>query len=80
MARIYINRHIVAANQKTGDRNAPITIMRRGRRVSATEVEMIGTCRVVYSPDKPLKSGARVWIECDEPFCHIVKRKPETPA
>jgi hypothetical protein len=21
---------------------------------------------VVYSPDKPLSCGARVWIECDE--------------
>jgi hypothetical protein len=77
VARIYINRHIVAANQKTGDRTPPITIMRNGRRVSASEVELIGNSRIVYSPDKPLQSGARVWIECDEPYCRVVtKPKP----
>lgn len=74
MARIYINRHIVAANQKSGDRTPPITIMRNGRRVSASDVEMEGVSRVVYDPDHPLKSGARVWIECDEPYCRIVTK------
>jgi hypothetical protein len=73
MARIYINRHIVAANQKTGDRNPPITIMHNGRRISASKVQIVGTAKIVYSPDKPLKNGARVWIECDEPYCRLVK-------
>jgi hypothetical protein len=64
--RVYINRHVVAANQKSGARNPPITILRGKRRAYALEVELIGTVRVVYSPDKPLSCGARVWIECDE--------------
>lgn len=74
MATIYVNRHIIAANQKSGDRNPPLTIMRNGRRISTDEVEMIGTSRVVYDPDRPLKSGARVWIECDEPHCRVVPK------
>ncbi len=67
MVRVYINRHVVAANQKSGARNPPITILRRkAQREYALEVELIGTARVVYSPNKPLSCGARVWIECDE--------------
>ena len=29
------------------------------------EVEINGPCRVVYSPDKPLSCGAKVWIETE---------------
>lgn len=73
MARIYINCQVVASNQKTGEREPPITILRKGRRIAASAVEMVGMARIVHSPDKPLKSGARVWIECDEPLCRSVK-------
>jgi hypothetical protein len=69
MARIYINCQVVASNQKTGEREPPITILGKGRRIAASAVEM----GIVHSPDKPLKSGARVWIECDEPLCRSVK-------
>ena len=29
------------------------------------EVEIMGPCKVIYSPDKPLSCGAKVWIETD---------------
>ena len=29
------------------------------------QVQILGECKVVYSPDKPLSCGARVWIETD---------------
>jgi hypothetical protein len=28
-------------------------------------VHILGECKVVYSPDKPLSCGAKVWIETD---------------
>jgi hypothetical protein len=31
----------------------------------AHRVKIDGPCVVVYSPDKPLSCGARVWIETD---------------
>jgi hypothetical protein len=65
MVRVYVNRHIVAANHKSGARNPPITILCKGKRTHGTTVELIGQSRVVYSPDKPLSCGARVWIEAD---------------
>jgi hypothetical protein len=66
MVRVYINRHVVAANQKSGERNPPITIYRQGKREYALAVEIIGSSRVVYSPDRPLSCGARVWIEAED--------------
>ena len=35
MARIYINCQVVASNQKTGEREPPITILRKGRGIAA---------------------------------------------
>ena len=32
----------------------------------AHEVEILGASKIIYSPDKPLSCGARVWIETDE--------------
>jgi len=29
------------------------------------DVEIVGNSRVVYSPDKPLNCGAKVWIEVE---------------
>ena len=31
----------------------------------ATEVYISGPCKIVYSPDKPLSCGAKVWIETE---------------
>ena len=31
----------------------------------AHSVDISGPCRVVYSPDKPLSCGAKVWIETE---------------
>jgi hypothetical protein len=45
------------------EREPPI-IIRDGRaRAYANAVEIRGPCRLVYSPDKPLSCGARLWIE-----------------
>jgi len=32
----------------------------------AHEVKIEGPSKVIYSPDKPLACGAKVWIETDE--------------
>ena len=85
MVRVYVNRHVVAANQKSGERKPPITILSsKGRRTYALGVELIGTARVIYSPDKPLSCGARVWIECDDAVavepCHLNGTNRQVPA
>ncbi len=64
--QVHVNVHIIRANAKHGKTDAPITI-RRGKTIErAHEVELVGPCRVVYRPDKPLKCGAKVWIEAKD--------------
>lgn len=62
---IHVNQHVIRRNAKTGEQ-APVLTVKRGRaNVYATSVEVLGPCRVVYSPDRPLSCGARVWIETE---------------
>lgn len=60
---IHVNQHVIRRNAKTGGR-APVLTVKRGRsNVYAHAVEVLGPCRIVYSPDSPLPCGARVWVE-----------------
>lgn len=63
ITRIHVNQHVIRANAKTGERNPVFTVKNRGTNNYAQEVEIQGRCRLVYSPDKPLSCGAKVWIE-----------------
>lgn len=60
---IHINQHIIRSNNKTGQRDPVITCKQGSKNTYAHEVVIHGPSRVVYSPDKPLACGARVWIE-----------------
>ena len=61
--RIHINQHLIRKNQKTGERNAVISCKTYKENIYSNSVEILGPSKVVYSPDKPLSCGARVWIE-----------------
>ena len=63
--RIHINQHIIKKNAKTGQRKKCITVKTSKTNTYCHEVEIKGACRVVYRPDKPLKCGAKVWVEVE---------------
>lgn len=63
--RIHVNQHVIKANKKDGTDHPPLTVKTWKRNWYATEVEILGPSKVIYSPDKPLSCGARVWIETD---------------
>ena len=63
ICRIHVNTHVIKKNMKTGERLPPITIKEGKHNRRAFAVRILGPCRVVYSPDKPLPCGARLWIE-----------------
>ena len=63
LKRIHVNQHVVKRNAKTGEREAPITIKANGTNVRCHAVVIDGPSAVVYSPDKPLQCGARLWVE-----------------
>ena len=55
--------HKIRANKKHGTKEPVITVKTYKTNTYAHEVEILGESKVVYSPDKPLSCGARVWIE-----------------
>ena len=63
--KIHVNMHVIRRNQKTGEREPVITVKTYKTNTYAHEVEILGNSKVVYSPDKPLPCGARLWIETD---------------
>jgi len=63
--RIHINQHGIRANTKNGTNDPAITIKTYKKNTYAHRAEIGGASTVVYSPDKPLSCGARVWIETD---------------
>lgn len=67
--RIHVNQHNIRANNKGADEPV-ITVKdyKANRKVNRAEIvtaegEVVAT--VVYSPDKPLSCGAKVWIETE---------------
>ena len=63
--RIHINQHVIRANKKNGAHDPCITVKTYKKNTYAHRVDIVGASSVVYSPDKPLSCGARVWIETD---------------
>jgi|TARA_R110000868_G_scaffold397607_1_gene670336 hypothetical protein len=64
--KIHINQHIIRSNKKNGTNDPVITVKTSKSNTYASEVEILGKSKLVYSPNKPLSCGARVWIETDE--------------
>lgn len=67
LSRIHVNQHVIRRNQREGTREPPLTVKSSRGNIRCREVEVQGPSRVVYSPDKPLGCGARVWIETTAP-------------
>jgi hypothetical protein len=61
--RIHINQHVIRANGKTGQRRPTITVKEGKTNTYAQGVKILGPSEVIYSPDKPLACGAKVWLE-----------------
>ena len=60
---IHVNQHAVKANSKNGTNEPVLTVKTYKSNTYASEVVIKGDSKVVYSPDKPLSCGAKVWIE-----------------
>lgn len=70
--RIHVNQHAIRRNQKHGTQDPVITCKTggknlKGRRLIIHDEEGNDLAVVVYSPEKPLNCGARVWIETNMP-------------
>jgi len=62
---IHVNQHAIRRNIKAEEREPVLTVKTYKSNTYAHEVKIHGDSKVVYSPDKPLSCGARVWIETE---------------
>lgn len=60
---IHVNQHAIRRNAKSGGNEPVLTVKTYKSNTYAHTVDIQGPSRLVYSPDKPLSCGARVWIE-----------------
>jgi hypothetical protein len=65
---IHVNQHVVKRNTKSGEREPVLTCKTYKTNDYAHEALIYGqdgklAAKVIYSPDKPLSCGAKVWIE-----------------
>ena len=61
--RVHINQHVIRRNGKTGGREPVITLKEGKSNTYAKGVKILGPSEIIYSPDKPLSCGAKVWVE-----------------
>jgi hypothetical protein len=73
---IHVNQHEVKANSKNGTNNPVLTVKTYKSNTYAHEVSIKGESKVIYSPNKPLSCGAKVWIET-EAEVEILKKAQE---
>lgn len=66
---IHVNQaHIRSNIRKDPENREPVlTVKTYKSNVYANNVSIEGPSKVIYSPDKPLSCGARVWIETEGP-------------
>ena len=63
--KIHVNQHVIRSNKKNGEKKPVLTVKTYKSNTYAHEVEIKGESKIIYSPDKPLSCGARVWIETE---------------
>jgi len=62
--RIHVNQHNIRANAKGADLPV-LTVKTYKENIKCNEVIVHGDSKIIYSPDKPLSCGAKVWIETE---------------
>jgi hypothetical protein len=66
--RIVVNKHIIRANEKgIIPLKPPISVQTYKETKQAFHVDITGPACLKYSPHKPLKCGATVWLETEHP-------------
>jgi len=62
--KIHVNQHNIRANSKGADLPV-LTVKTYKQNIKCNRVQINGPSAVVYSPEKPLSCGAKVWIETE---------------
>jgi len=62
---VHVNQHVIKSNRKNKVEDPVLTVKTYKDNRYAHEVEILGSSKIIYSPDKPLSCGAHVWIETE---------------
>ena len=62
---IHVNQHVIKKNVREGTNDPVLTVKTYKSNTYEHEVLVKGESRLVYSADKPLSCGARVWLETE---------------
>jgi len=68
--RLHVNQHVIRRNRFISnplEHEPPITVKQSKSNRYCHSVTIHGPSNIVYSPDKPLSCGAKVWIETESP-------------
>ena len=60
---IHINKNIIQQNNKRKTKLPVCRVELNGKIWYGSKVDILGPSEMIYSPDKPRKCGARLWIE-----------------
>ena len=64
-AIIHINKNLKQSNDKHGRSNPVCRVEVGGETLYGSRVDILGPSSMIYSPDKPRKCGAKLWIETE---------------
>ena len=73
---IHVNQATIKRNRKTGSNDPPLIVRTYKGVRHAHEVFIRGASFLKHSPHKPLKCGARVWIETEADVITYEHLKP----
>lgn len=60
---VHVNQYVIKSNNTNGLNDPVLTVKTYKDNRYAHRVRILGNSEIVYSKDKPLSCGARVWIE-----------------
>ena len=62
---IHVNRNVIQQNDKR-NKKVPVCRVQEGSKTwYGSRIDILGPSSLVYSPDKPLRCGAKLWIETE---------------
>jgi len=62
-------------NKKTRSRDPVLTVKTYKSNTYCHELKITGPSKVIYSPDKPLSCGAKVWIETESEIIPLLMKR-----
>jgi hypothetical protein len=69
---IHVNQNVIKSNVKNKTNDPGITVKNYKENNYCHEVVINGPCRIISRMDKPLKCGARIWIETDSSNIELI--------